>query len=654
MNFFQHQDQARRRTGLLVLLFALAVASLIALTNILVLVFALYASNGDLSESLVNTEVVPLDSLLSVSLGVLSIIALASLFKLIQLSRGGRAVAEALGGKKINPNTDDPDERRVRNVVEEMAIAAGIPVPPVYLFEEQGINAFAAGYQTGDAVIGVSRGCINLLDRDELQGVIAHEFSHILHGDMRLNIRLMGVLHGILVIGIIGYYLLRIVSRVGYRRRSGKNDLALPLLLLGGGLAIIGYAGTFFGNLIKAAVSRQREYLADASAVRYTRNPAGIGGALKKIGGFVKGSHLEHPKAAEMSHLFFAQAISHFLGSLMATHPPLTERIRRIDPNWNGQYPHVAQQPPKTILMRDAGQPGVSPVVAGQVSTSNIPEQPKVEDVLLASVGELAADQLSYATNLLTSIPAAVMDAAHDPFSARALIYCLLLDRRPAIELKQWQQLESTADARVFAEMCRLNSPEIRMPRFRLPILELCLPALAQLSDKQYRIFKSNLIHLIKADQAVELFEWAVYRIIIQYIEPDNGLVFGRRQIKSLKSVGKATELLLSAVAAAGADSPDKAMESFNRAKEMLGLRRIQFVSQSGHQSDYSLRDLSRALAILNRLRPLVKPKLLKALCQCVTYDGKVKPIEMELLRAISISLDCPMPPVVDTAFVST
>lgn len=620
------------------LLFALAVASLIALTNLLVLLFIVYARNGNLSEPLTSPQTISTDILLGTSVAVFSVIILASLFKLLQLSRGGRVIAEALGGKRIPPNTDHPDERRVRNVVEEMAIAAGMPVPAVYLFEEQGINAFAAGYKTSEAVIGVSRGCVNLLDRDELQGVVAHEFSHILHGDMRLNIRLMGVLHGILVIGILGHYLLRMVSRSGFRRRSGKNDLALPFLLVGGGLAVIGYTGTFFGNLIKAAVSRQREFLADASAVRYTRNLSGISGALKKIGGYTQGSKLEHPKAAEMSHLFFGQAVSPFFNIWMATHPPLDQRIRRIDPQWNGRFPKVERlQSSNRIFMHDLSRSEIS-----QIQPGSHMEHSVSTDTLLASVGELGGQNLSYATKLLAELPAQVLQASHDPFSARALIYCLMLDRKPAVELKQWQLLERDADSRVINEMKRLNSPRIRQPKFRLSLIEICLPALEQLSGAQYQQFKANLTALIKADQAASLFEWAAYRIITGYLEPGSRRGLRYTQIGSLKSVTKAAGLIVSAVAAAGGGSDGQVEQSFNLAKRTLGLPRMQFVAQR----EYELRDLSRALAILDQLKPLAKPKLLKALYQCVAFDGQIEPIEAELLRAISMSLDCPMPPI--------
>lgn len=632
MNFFEHQDQARRKTGLLVFLFILAVVSLILLTNLLVVLVMLYIKGAELNDGAALIQYFSLRTLIGVSGGILSVVLIASLFKLGQLGRGGRAIAEAMGGRLINLNTQDSQERRVLNVVEEMAIASGTPVPPVYLMDEEAINAFAAGYQPSDAVIGVTRGCIQLLDRDELQGVMAHEFSHILHGDMRLNIRLIGVLHGILVIGIIGQYLLRSVSRSGYRSRSGKNNGALPLLLLGGGLTVIGYAGTFFGNLIKAAVGRQREYLADASAVQFTRNPQGISGALKKIGGFTSGSQLFHPNVSEISHLFFGQAIKPFLGSLLATHPPLMQRIKRIEPQWDGVYPQVMRRHMAVASEQIAGFADAAAEITPSSSTR-----------LLDGIGQIDPAHLDYAKDWIRQLPADIYQAASDPFGARALVYCLLLDRQPAVEQKQRKQLERQAEPLVIRMMQELDSERLRDPGLRLSLVDLCLPALAQLSDSQYSHFKQNLVALMHADNEVALFEWALYRIIIRYLEPEPRHLFDRENVGSFKSVNKATGLVLSALAEAGAASDAEALTSFQQAKRAIGLPRLQFIARN----EYQVKDLSRAVAVLNRLKPLLKPKLLKALCLCVTHDGVIKPVEAELVRAIADSLHCPMPPLI-------
>ncbi|MCH8551399.1 MAG: M48 family metallopeptidase, partial [Natronospirillum sp.] len=347
MDFFTEQDRARRKTGRLVLLLILATAALIAVTT-LVIAVAIYfmglsqqpstqAVNLDLSPEGV-LSALSVELVAGVAAVVLSLVVLGSLFKHLQLNRGGRAVAEALGGRLISGNTDDPDEKRILNVVEEMSLASGMPVPPVYVLDDDSINAFAAGYRADDAVIGITRGSISNLTRPELQGVVAHEFSHILHGDMRLNMRLVSILHGILVIGLLGSTLLRSMRYRRFGGRGRQDNSAVAILSIGALLTAIGYAGVFFGNLIKSAVSRQREYLADASAVQFTREPQGIGGALVKIGAHSKGSRLEAAQANEFSHMFFGQGVKLGFNRMMATHPPVEDRIKRVMPGWDGRF----------------------------------------------------------------------------------------------------------------------------------------------------------------------------------------------------------------------------------------------------------------------------------------------------------------------------
>ncbi|HOB34044.1 MAG TPA: M48 family metallopeptidase, partial [Verrucomicrobiota bacterium] len=358
MDFFEQQDKARRNTRWLAIYFAAGVAFLVLAIYAAVLVIYSWAiAPGTEVEGVRAAPALWNPRLFTgVAIGTLSVVFLGSLFKTMELSRGGSAVATMLGGRLVSPNTEDPDERRLLNVVEEMALASGVPVPQVYVLDnERGINAFAAGHSTSDAAIGVTRGCVQLLNRDELQGVIAHEFSHILNGDMRLNLRLMGLIFGILCIAVIGRILLRTGSRtyrLGARNRGGN-----PLPLLGLALLLIGYVGVFFGRLIQAAVSRQREFLADASAVQFTRNPGGIAGALKKIGGLVYGSRLESAHAEEASHMFFGNGLSNAWFSLMATHPPLVERIRAIDPAFDGRFPRVSAAEVKEPPAKESAAP---------------------------------------------------------------------------------------------------------------------------------------------------------------------------------------------------------------------------------------------------------------------------------------------------------
>jgi Zn-dependent protease with chaperone function len=646
MNFFEHQDQARKNTTRLIVLFTLAVASLIALTTVftgLVLYYfglqsstAYHLDGGFLS--MLSWELVG-----GIALLVITVVVLGSAYKLMQLSGGGEKVAESLGGRRLQPNTTDADERKLLNVVEEMAIASGTPVPPVFLLEEAGINAFAAGYDANDAVIGITRGCMELLDREQLQGVIAHEFSHILHGDMRINIRLIGILHGILIIGLLGSMLLRSgVYSGGLSRSRDRNNSGAAILGLGVGLVVLGYAGTFFGKWIKAAVSRQREFLADASAVQFTRNPDGISEALQKIGGFSHASEIQHPNAEEFSHMYFGEAILSSMNSLMATHPPLETRIKRINPHWDGEFPVVSR------ATGAASYQGASEASSGFSASGGNSEysptthssdhhQVPVEALSIDDIGAPTPAHLQQARQILAEIPPALQDAAHDPFAARAIIYSLLIQTGSAE--KQWQQLQQRAHPVVYKLTLELHTTAQQLPRDqRLPLFILTVPALKTLSPPQYQVFKENVIALIKADRVVDTFEWALYRMLLNALEPKSSHHEGRSSIQQL---GVPCQQLLSTLATAGHQTAGLAEAAYNSAMSQLGLANLPLLG--GGQ--ISLPMLDSAIRQLQSLKPLQKPALLKALIACIQHDGKVDPQEYELFRAIADCLDCPVPP---------
>ncbi|WP_299979040.1 M48 family metallopeptidase [uncultured Pseudoteredinibacter sp.] len=653
MNFFEHQDRARRNTKKLVFLLLLAVFSLIAITIVMVLFLLNYGhlqGEESIVQHMLNTADVEL--MISIALGVLAVVSLGSLYKLSQLSSGGKVVAEAMGGRLLNIQTRDADERRILNVVEEMALAGGTAVPPVYLIEDNSINAFAAGYKGQDAVIGITRGCIKLLNREELQGVIAHEFSHILHGDMRLNIRLVGILHGILLLGIAGYYLMRSAAFSGGDRRNN----GMPLLALGLGLMVIGYSGTFFGNLIKSAVSRQREYLADSSAVQYTRNPFGISGALKKIAAHSQGSMLQNEHAPEFSHMFFGQGVKMAFGSMMATHPPLEERIRRIEPNWDGSLPtlnygYSSQQEDTASSEREdkrkamlGAAVAVGAVINEQGRPSAQAAQSKAQDnsIQQASamdcIGVLSEEHVEAAQTTLAEIPDSIREAAHEPFSARALVYGLLLDANEQVQATQLKQLKEKAHPASFKALEKILAELPRLDRkLHLPILDLCLPALKQQSPQQYQIFKRNMIILIRADKHVDIFEWALYRIVCHGLEPQRDIL-SRYKLKQTQAAG---QLLLSVMARAGHEDENEALRAYAAAAKELDIAAVGLLPES----QINLQMLDKALEQLNLLRPLDKPRLLKAMAASINHDGEVTATEAELFRAIADSLDCPIPP---------
>ncbi len=620
MNFFAHQDEARSQTRKLVFLFIAAVITLILLTSFLVIALFFVAETQDtgLSVDMLGSEL-----FLGVTTVVVAVVALGTMFRLVQLSGGGKAVAEALGGRLLNTSTRDPDERKILNVVEEMAIASGTPVPSVYLMEEQSINAFAAGYKARDAVIGVTRGCIRELDRDELQGVIAHEFSHIFNGDMRLNIRLMGLLYGIMVLGIIGYHILR-SSRYQSGSKSSKNNGG-GIIFLGLGLMVIGYGGTFFGNIIKAAVSRQREFLADASAVQYTRNPDGISGALKKIGGYPRGSEIVGEDASEISHMLFCDGIKHSFSSMFATHPPLKERIERIDPFWKGatagKSNHTEMSAGEGVL-HFAGQGG---------STGSA----------LDSIGNPSAENLSRAASTLAAIPALVLEEAHNSMSATLMIYSLLISLSDEqMKYQQMQLLQKELEEKDFhaLDVIRKEVDAVRRDDY-LALVDLAIPSLRQLSKVQHRFFMNVLGKLIMEDNEILLFEWCLFKILRYSLDdrPDR-----RQKYRSLKALHKECEALLSVLVSSGHTDEAGAKSAFMAAKEYL---KLNMGMQYRHNLGANTGQLEKALDNLNTLKPLEKPKLLKAMVATINADGKVTAQEAELLRAVGSLLDCPIPP---------
>ncbi len=645
MNFFESQDRVRKNTFQLVFLFTLAVVSLIIMTNLLVMVVFGYFNSEQMQDGGALLQQMDWQTFAAVSAGVGVVVLVGSLYKIMALSAGGKVVAESLGGQLIPQNTKDLNQRKLLNVVEEMAIASGTPAPPVYLLaEEPGVNAFAAGFSPRDAVIGVTQGTIEHLSRDQLQGVIAHEFSHIFNGDMRLNIRLMGVLNGILIIGIIGYYILYSAS---YSRRGRSSDKgAGGILALAIGLMVIGFAGTFFGGLIKAAVSRQREYLADASAVQFTRNPDGIAGALKRIGGLEFGSKVENPGAPEVSHAFFAQGISGFMQSLSATHPPLAKRILRIDPHWNGKF----DSSDKPDSPRDEDEAGKKETMTREALTKKVAAVvtgAAMADVANAidQIGNPKPETINHARSLIAELPIVIKEAAREPYGARAVIYSLVLDPGQEVRGRQLEHLQEYADPDVFVLTHKLLPEMDGLDiKYRLPIIDIAIPALKQLSLDQYQAFRDNLIALIEMDSRVDLLEWSLQKILFNHLD---GQFFKLARTKTRYShagqLKKEIELILSVMAYAGHQDQNDIEEAFSAATKTLEFNGLQLVAKN----EISLSGLDSSLQKLEKLKPLTKPQLLKACAASVVHDQKISPVEVELLRAFSDVLDCPMPPII-------
>lgn len=624
MNFFDAQDRARRSTRWLILIYGIATILIVAGVTFVVWA-ALYMLGQPRTQP---------DPSVLIAAGVLTALLIvgATLYKTATLSAGGSKVATDMGGTAVTPDVTDPLRRRLRNVVEEMSIASGIPVPDIFVLEaEDGINAFAAGYSPGDAAIAVTRGALEKLNRDELQGVIAHEFSHILNGDMRINIRMMGVLFGILVLSLVG----RMVLRGSFHGRavSGRRGRGAPaVLLIGAGLAILGWIGVLFARMIKAAVSRQRESLADASAVQFTRQTEGLANALKKIGGYPVASYFTAADPEEVSHMLFALG-SRRLTSLFATHPPLVERIRALDASF------TAEDFPEPGTQAAEPQAGSMAFATGAAAPSGA----SVE----ASIGNPDATQIALARRLRESAPAILYDAAHSRDLSILLAVALVLDRSgPHLE----RQL-AIASEQLGAERAALVKRFHREltdagEAYRLPLLEVALPALKNRPEPQLQYLLSLVRRLIETDGDIDLHEFCFYRVLASNL----GAVAGRSAAASEPRASKAAVRraalgLLALVAAAGHRET-----AARRGAYMAGLAHFgkwAAAADIGTFPDvaHSVSELDETLDVLARTGPAARRSLVQAVTAAIEHDRKITLREAELLRAICATLDCPLPP---------
>jgi len=640
MNFFEHQAQAQRRSLVLLWLFFVAT---------LVLIVALYAAvtmglfvaqffQGTGPRLWEVHQFWQWHRFIWVSSLTIAVLWIGAWYKTHQLKQGGGAVvAEQLGGKRLAPHVRDALYRRLLNVVEEMAIASGLPVPPVYVLNESGINAFAAGFTPSDTVIGVTQGAIDMLNRDELQAVMGHEFSHILHGDSRINMRMVGLLHGMTLISDFGSALLtgKHLPYAQYRRR-GTHPAIWVLGLL---VFLVGLIGMIAADLIKLAVSRQREFLADASAVQFTRNPEAMAHALMTIGGYKQGSHLNHQQAENLGYFFFSHVALKELThppkqkDWWASHPPLLERIQRIMPSFRGQISPVNNLE-KQQRVRVEAQVGV---------TYAMPMQARVamnKDAVLDSIGQMRAASLQDIQNQLDHIPSRLRDVAQDPYTARAIAYAMLLSDDKVIRKQQWVCLEQKAERNVVREMLDLDSVMRELPaELRLPLLEMLMPALKMLSLAQYQQLIGNVRMLIKADHQVSMFEYALHRMLLRHLKPT---FEGVQDIKvcyhKLQQLQGACGCVLSMLIGYGEHEKPEAL----LARVTQGLLGEAMPWPPARL--LRMTHLNQALTQLQQATPDIKQSLLKACVEVVFADGILNEHEMAGLRAIADAMDCPMP----------
>ncbi|MBI2398049.1 MAG: M48 family metallopeptidase [Xanthomonadales bacterium] len=652
MNFFELQHQARRQSKRLLLLFVLAVLAIVAAIDLVVVAAMLANADEAYAANLSSGEIIArhTGTLLLSSVAVVAVIAIASLFKIGSLRAGGGKVAQSLGGTLVSTDPGNAHYRRLRNVVEEIAIASGVPVPEIYVLEqEQGINAFAAGYTPADAAIAVTRGALDKLKRDELQGVIAHEFSHILNGDMRLNIRLMGLLFGILVIGIAGRKLLE-----GMRHaRDSKGTV--PIFLIALAVMIIGYVGVFFGRWIKAGVSRSREYLADASAVQFTRQTEGLAGALKKVGGLPAGSKIDNAEVEEVSHMLFGSGMN--FSSMFATHPPLLDRIQRLDKQFKPeQFAAIAKQwsQPLDVLALDAElglDRGLG--LAPKGAPAEPPPLPPLPDmrtdlavqpgVVSNQVGAPHQDDYATADSIQQRIPPLLLEAARAQQTADRVIYALLLDGDATIRAQQMQIVVAHAGAAAEAETRLLREAvDALHPMQRMPLAAIAFPALRRHPRPWLNAFLETIDRLIHADGQQGLFEFCLARLlaiqVIEALDPARARVIGRRKLVQCEPEAAK---LFAVLAQAGHDRPVEAQRGFQAGMQMLFGQRGVTMPDGGdwHQS------LVPALSTLDQLDASGKQLLIEAMVTSISHDGRITVAESELLRVACAALHCPLPP---------
>jgi Zn-dependent protease with chaperone function len=637
VNFFEQQDHARRRTRWLVVLFVLAVFAIVLVVDFaLVLGFGIADLQAGVTPLSAEGLAANLPLLIGGSVATTTLVGLASLFRTAALKGGGGKVARDLGGTLVDADSRDPLRRRLRNVVEEIALASGVPVPEVYVLEqESGINAFAAGYTPTDAAIAVTRGAMEKLSRSELQGVIAHEFSHIFNGDMRLNIRLMGALFGILVLALIGR---KVLYHTRYMGRSRDNSGA-AILLVAFALMVVGYIGLFFGRWIKAAVSRQREFLADASAVQFTRDPDGIGGALKKIAVYSEASYLD-AETEEVAHMLFGAGRKMHL---FATHPPLRARIRRIDRNFRDEDLETLAD-----RIRRTEQRAAERAAAEQAQRETV--RPGAFDAgqIMSEIGNPRWDRLLLAAAIAASIPEPVKRAAHSADWAPEVLFYTLLDSDSGIREQQLlavaQHMGSDSETRVRG---LLKAAPVLDPEQRLPLMEVALPSLKRHPPAFVKKVMDTVTRLIQVDGEIDVFEYLLARVVSQYLweamNPHSVRTAGRRRIAGLEGE---VRMVLAVLATHGDEDPERALRAYAE-----GMQRATGTKPSELPDTRNwIALLDAALRKLDDLRHEDKEVLVRAMIETVTADGRLVVAELELMRAVCASLHVPMPMVSEVA----
>ena len=615
MNFFRAQDEARGRTTKLVVLLVLAI---VVLTGTLYVLAVFLTGYQTVPTSSVGVSSLIFDGahrdwfqpkLFCLTTGLaLAVILGGSLLRIAELSKGGGAIAERLGGRLIGATTKDAAERRYLNVVQEMALASGLPVPLCYVIDgDETINAFAAGNTPQDAAVGVTRGALRNLTRDELQGVIAHEFSHIGNGDMKLNLRIIGTVAGLTALAQLGY----IIVRIGLNSGSSRKNNLWPLAIAGLVVVLVGLGGVFFARVIQASVSRQREYLADASAVQFTRNPLGFASALRKVAG-LSGAQREASSAElEAQHMFFSSTPG-FWDSLFSTHPPLEDRIRRIDPAFDGKLPAGP-----VARVSDEAEAPVSQLSGGSAAA---PAPARTPTNL----------EIQEAVQFQGRLPESLRAAVAEPIGAMGLAFAFVLSSDSAQREQQLTSIVTLAGGEVALEARRLQPVVRALPAgFRLPALDLALPALRVLSPTQRTTFRDALAGFGSSTED-GLVGLLVQGAVRRYLElpPPLGQAHGL-------TLPQHYGFVLSAVVHASSESAEGRQLAYERAADALGVALDPLLPPEA----VDLAQVDGSLAALLKLSVAARRNFVRACGIAVLSDGRAEPREVEILRAVADSL---------------
>src|SRR5882672_7570025 len=641
MNFFEQQHRARRRTWLMLLLFVLAVAAIVAAFDLVCAVVYILLFDPQILYSSSLLQRVPRSVYVWSTLATLLVIGWGTASRLYQLSGGGVAVADLIGARHVKRDTGEPAERRLLNVVEEMALASGITVPLVFVMDDQHtINAFAAGYSPNEATVIVTRGALERLNRDELQGVVAHEFSHILNGDMRLNIHLVGVIAGIVMIGSIGAFLMTGIRDGDDLRRAGTD---IRVFFLGFLLWLIGSIGVLAGRLIKAVISREREFLADASAVQFTRNPDGIGGALFKIGRH--GSTIAQRHAEELSHMCIGAPVNdYFEFASFHDHPPLDDRIERLLGPGAKRLLRERMERAEVAALAAQGSPVVSEFVSPLYAprsvvpaASGFRSAAGIAGSMVESIGNPSSAHLDHARGMLDSIPAEIRTAVGGEEGAQAALFALLLGEG---ELRE-AQLALIGAGEIPAQTARFaDALKPLGARARLPVLQLVIPTLKRLPGPERDALLDRIKAVIEADRKVTLGEFVLLTLCRSQIqkEPKRPPAVKYRSVDAVATEAAVVLSLLAHSGKGGMAAFDKGMAALGAAGRVLR-----------SPSELNIGAVESALNELNLLAPLKKPLFIKACVATAMADDKLTLAEGELLRAICAALDSPVPPILET-----